>query len=98
MGVAARIAFSQKPQPSKIYVAALEKDSAIEDTLDKLLGTIGWYVICPVGLTEDELDAVKAWTEAQKKICAFAAFGPADPTQSIYYRSFGIYCKDGKVG
>ncbi len=93
VGVAARIAFSQAPPPSHIYIGTLGAEEDISEKLDGLLAVDGWYAICPVGLTQDQVQAVIQWTEAQKKICAFAAFGPADSSETLYYRSFGIYCK-----
>ena len=69
VGVAARIAFSQSPKPSTIYIATFAEDGNLAETLDSLLGMDGWYVLCPVGFTEDQLTTIIEWTEAQKKIC-----------------------------
>lgn len=94
VGVAARIAFSQSPKPSTIYIATLAEDGNLAETLDSLLGMDGWYVLCPVGFTEAQINTVIEWTEAQKKICGYAAYKPATAAQKIYYRSFGIFCKE----
>ena len=94
VGVAARIAFSQSPSPSKVFIGTLAEDGDLASTLDGLLGMNGWYVICPVGLSEEQLNTVIEWTEAQKKMCGFASYKPATASQTIYQRSFGMYCKE----
>ena len=93
VGVAAWIAFTQNPAPSKIYIAALGAEETLSDVLDSLSAVNGWYVLCPVGLSAEQLSAILQWTEAQKKLCCYAAFKPAEAAEALYYRSFGLYCK-----
>ena len=41
VGVAARIAFSQSPSPSKVFIGTLAEDGDLASTLDGLLGMNG---------------------------------------------------------
>lgn len=92
VGVAARIAFSQSPAPTQVYIATVEEND-LPDVLDLALGTTGWYVICPVGLTDAQLKTVIEWTEAQEKICAYTELNAAPTQDTTYFRSFGIFGK-----
>jgi hypothetical protein len=98
VGVAARIAFSQNPQPAKIFIAVQQvvegTVEAIGDTLNRALNTSGWYVICPAGIAETDFNTIAEWTEAQTKVFAFTYVGAQSPVGEIYYRSFGF---DGKT-
>lgn len=99
VGIAARIAFSQNPQPAKIFIAVQQVDEAgtvepIAETLNRALNTSGWYVICPAGIDESEYNTIAEWTEAQIKLFAFTYTGDTCPVGEIYYRSFGY---DGKT-
>jgi hypothetical protein len=99
VGIAARIAFSQNPQPTQIFIAVQQDDGkgAVEpigDTLNRALGTNGWYVICPAGIDESEFETIAEWTEAQTKLFAFTYIAASCPVGEIYYRSFGF---DGKT-
>jgi hypothetical protein len=99
VGIAARIAFSQNPQPAKIFIAVQQEISEgeiepIGATLDRALQTSGWYVICPAGVAESEFETIAEWTEAQTKLFAFTWTGSDMPvTAGIYYRTMGWYGK-----
>jgi hypothetical protein len=98
VGIAARIAFSQNPQPAKIFIAVQQEVGgeieAITDTLNRALKTSGWYVICPAGVPETDFETIAEWTEAQIKLFAFTWVGEELPvTQGIYYRTMGWYGK-----
>jgi len=92
VGVAARIAFSQSPAPTKIYIATIESED-VADVLTKALGTSGWYVICPAGVDDSELAKIIQWTESQEKVCCYTELNAAPDQKTIYYRSFGIFGK-----
>lgn len=105
VGVAARVAFSQSPRPSEVYVAVVG-DSVNEDTgeagptksaevLDLALGVNGWYCICPVGFDDSEVKTIIQWTETQNKICGYVEDDPDSPIveAGTYYRSFAFYSK-----
>ncbi len=99
VGIAARIAFSQNPQPAKVFIAVqqLNEDGEpeeISETLNRALGTSGWYVICPAGIEEDQYETIAEWTEAQIKLFAFTYTSNECPVSNIYYRSLGF---DGKT-
>ena len=99
VGIAARIAFSQNPQPAKIFIAVQQEVSEgvlepIGTTLNRALQTSGWYVICPAGIAESEFETIAEWTEAQIKLFAFTWIGNNLPvTAGIYYRTMGWYGK-----
>ncbi|GHU52682.1 hypothetical protein AGMMS49975_08990 [Clostridia bacterium] len=98
VGIAARIAFSQNPQPAKIFIAVQQTaQGTTEDigtTLNRALQTSGWYVVCPAGIDESEYETIAEWTEAQVKLFAFTYVSDTVPvTPSIYYRSIGYYGK-----
>lgn len=95
VGIAARIAFSQNPQPAKIFIAVQQETEGgvledIDVTLNRALGTSGWYVICPAGIEESEYNTIAEWTEAQIKLFAFTYTSDECPVGDIYYRSLGF--------
>ena len=94
VGIAARIAFSQNPRPTKIFIAAQKETDAMAlepptDTLTRALTTDGWYVICPAGIAESELESIAEWTEAQTKMLAYTFLSQTDPVSPIFFRSHG---------
>jgi len=106
VGVAARIAFSQSPRPREVYVAfadgvvdAETEEPAlptIADILNNALETNGWYCICPVGLSKEQVVEVIQWTETQNKICGYIDNDPDAPIvePGLYYRSYPIFAKE----
>lgn len=104
VGVAARIAFSQSPTPTMVYIAFVDTEEVDDgdegtilsynemptDVLTDALSTTGWYVICPVGLDDCLLEIIQ-WTEAQEKICCYTEIDNDPILPLIYLRSFGIY-------
>ena len=94
VGIAARIAFSQSPRPTRIFIAAQKgtETMALEpptDTLDRALGMDGWYVICPAGVPESQLEEIAEWTEARTKMLAYTYLSEKDPVSPVYFRSHG---------
>lgn len=106
VGVAARVAFSQSPRPHEVYVAfvgdvvdAETEEPAlatISDVLENALETDGWYCICPVGLSSEQVLEVIQWTETQNKICGYIDNDPDAPIvqAGLYYRSFPVFAKE----
>lgn len=107
IGVAARIAFSQSPAPSKIFIAPIQevKGSAeyAVDTVQRAMATSGWYVVCPAGVEDDELETLAEYIETQEKMMVYTElgfFGAGEkstdkPTISeIYNRTAGIYGRE----
>ena len=103
VGIAARIAFSQSPRPTKIFIATQKETEtmALEpptDTLERALSMNGWYVICPAGVPESQLEKMAEWTEAHTKMLAYTYLSESDPVSAIFFRSHG-WCgltKDGQ--
>lgn len=104
VGVAVRVAFSQTPRPHEVYIAIIgetetedgetEPQKAV-DVLDNALGMNGWYCICPVGISDDEVKEVIQWTETQNKICGYIDRDPDSPIAEpgLYLRSYPVYPK-----
>ena len=97
VGIAARIAFSQNPKPSRIYIAAQQLDSStgtpkIQTPIEALkaaLDTAGWYVICPAGIEESWYEPIAEWTETQTKLFSYTFLSKTDPVSPIFFRSVG---------
>lgn len=94
VGIAARIAFSQNPRPSLLYIAAQQEDGVnmLEspvDTLRRANKTPGWYMICPAGIDESMYEEIAEWTETQNKQFGYTYLADTDPVSEIYYRSHG---------
>lgn len=106
VGVAARVAFSQTPKPHDVYVAFLSSAAeggniapaltTITALLDHALSISGWYCICPVGLTDQQVKEVIQWTETQNKLCGYIDDDPAKPIvgTGLYLRSFPFFPKE----
>ena len=98
VGAAARIAFSQTPRPSRIFVANYKPpakynpsspEPGLEDALNNALQTEGWYMLCPAGLGKGYYHQIAKWTEAQTKMFGYTFMGKTDPVPGIYMRSHG---------
>lgn len=87
VGVAARVAFSQNPSPSHIYIAVLqtstttENDQTVtvteapESAVARAMATPGWYVVCPAGIENNKLSALAAYIEDQEKMMVYTELG-----------------------
>lgn len=104
IGLAAMVAFSQNPQPSKVYIA-VQKEEDVEgvgvtehpvETLKRALAYNGWYVICPAGIPESQYEEIAQWTETQTKLFAFTYLDGTPPVGDVYFRSIGWYGKEAE--
>ena len=87
VGVAARVAFSQNPAPSKIFIAPLQTSTSTVDeqtvtTVESAVSAVaraaavsGWYVVCPVGIASAELSAIADYIEQQEKMMVYTELG-----------------------
>ena len=68
---------------------------SVADVLTEALDTNGWYCICPVGLTREQVKEVIEWTETQNKLCGYIDDDPDNPIvqAGIYMRSYPVYPK-----
>ena len=68
---------------------------SVADVLTEALDTNGWYCICPVGLTKEQVKEVIEWTETQNKLCGYIDDDPDTPIvqAGIYMRSYPVYPK-----
>ena len=106
VGVAARVAFSQSPRPHTVYVCFIDKvpsaeapevlvDQTISDALTDAVGMNGWYCVCPVALSKDQVAEAIQWTETHNKLCGYVDPNPEDPIvePGVYMRSYAYYPK-----
>lgn len=107
VGVAARIAFAQSPAPSEIYIAPLQKASDSVEyavaAVQRATATPGWYVVCPAGIEDSELETLAEYIETQEKMMIYTElkfFGAGDsetdkPTVgSVYNRTAAVYGRE----
>lgn len=79
VGIAARIAFSQSPAPSKIFIAPLKKTTTEGTTVEehaisavqRAMATPGWYVVCPAGVSAADLATLAEYIETQEKMMIY---------------------------
>lgn len=87
VGVAARVALSQNPAPSKIFIAPLQTSTTTENdetvttvesavsAVERATGVSGWYVVCPVGIANAEIPALADYIEQQEKMMIYTELG-----------------------
>lgn len=83
VGVAAMVAFSQSPAPSKIYIAPIQTTTttvenetvttpeAVTTTVDRALDTDGWYVLCTAGVAASSYDDIADKIETTEKLFCY---------------------------
>ena len=108
VGIAAQIAFSQKPVPSSVYIAPIQliesgekagEPESVVDTVKRAIDTAGWYTVCPVGVDATEFEALAAYIETQEKLCCYTELDFFDNNDKAsvdekYFRTFGIFGKE----
>lgn len=98
IGVAAKVAFSQKHPPAHIYIAVQKMEGSeleqITATLDRAKRFPGWCAIAPAGIDESLYESIAAWNEANGKgLFAFTSMNAKNPVTTECFRSFGIFGK-----
>lgn len=101
IGVAARVAFSQKRKPSSIMIAPIQEvEGKLEkavDTVTRACNTPGWYVVCTAGVDKSEYENIAKYIETKEKMFCYVEmdfFGAKSNAPTIgteYARSFFIY-------
>ncbi|MCC8014385.1 MAG: hypothetical protein LIO87_04245 [Eubacterium sp.] len=75
VGVAARVAFSQSPAPSEIYIAPIQETDgtaeSVVSTVERATATSGWYVVCPAGVEDDEIVTLAEYIETLEKMMIY---------------------------
>lgn len=94
--IAASVAFAQDPVPLEIYVctrksAGDEKYEDIEQSLDHALEYGGWYGVCEVGFSNEDINKAAAYIEKTEKIFSFSTTETSIITNSTYLRTHGWY-------
>lgn len=101
--IMATVAFSQSPEPDKIFVVVrtgTEGDDGtivyegMADCLDRALAAGGWYGIALAKTFNNaaDLEAAIKWTESNKKLFGFTFDGAVLPVSNTnYFRSFAVY-------
>lgn len=97
VGLAAVAAFSQSPQPTKIFIAVqklvVDVLEPVATTLDRALDYPGWYAIAPAGIVEADFQAISTWAEANEKLFAYTTLATVNPVALTNFRSFGMFGK-----
>lgn len=83
VGLAAQVAFSQNPKPSKIFIAPMQTSGSGESattetantTLQRVIEEPGWYVCCPAGVPNAQLADMVATIEASEKMLCYTELG-----------------------
>lgn len=65
---AVQTAFAQSPKPEKIYVATVAEGEEPTATVERAMGTDGWYFILPAGIEHTKYNALAVYTEATEKL------------------------------
>lgn len=103
VGVAARVAFSQKPEPSAIYIAVIQEGETAAKAVERAVATTGWWAVCPAGVEKTQYEAIAAFIEAQEKVFVytdldFFAGAKAQPAVTgKYFRTIGIFGKESSA-
>ena len=108
VGVAAKIAFSQSPAPSRIYIAPIQV-AVVEEVatpesaaaaVNRALSTDGWYAVCPAGVAASEYGDIASLIETTHKVfcytetAAIASGGMTPTVTTAFDRTIGIYGKE----
>ena len=100
IGVAAKVAFSQKPEPSKIYIAVIQKDETATQAVTRAVNTAGWWAVCPAGIDKTEYANIAAFIETQEKFFCYTEldfFTAEKHTASVsgtHFRTLGIFARE----
>jgi hypothetical protein len=92
VGIAARVAFSQSPQPGKIYISY---DYDAVTAISNALSMSGWYVVCPAYADNSAYEDIASYVETLPKLFCYPVMRGAVPdleiVNPVYFRSFGIF-------
>lgn len=100
VGVAAAVAFSQKPEPNAIYIAVMEDGEKAVKAVERAVATSGWWAVCPAGVESSEYAEIAAFIETQEKFFCYTEldmFATDTPTPAVsgeYFRTHGIFAKE----
>lgn len=104
VGVAARVAFSQSPMPTMIYIApvqATEEGTAetAVSAITRAMNTAGWYIVCTAGIDPKEYESIAEYVETQEKMFYYTeleyfANGNKPGVGKNYLRTHGIYGRE----
>ena len=96
VGLAAQVAFSQSPTPSKIYIAPIQEGKTAVDTIKDAVSTAGWYVVCTAGVESTEYENIAKYVETVEKMFLYTELdyfqeeGNKASVSSVYLRTAGI--------
>ena len=103
VGVAARVAFSQKPEPTAIYIAVIQDGETAAKAVERAVATSGWWAVCPAGVEKSQYEAIAAYIETQEKVFIyseldfFAGAKPAAAVTGKYFRTIGVFGKESSA-
>lgn len=99
VGIAARIAFSQDPKPTNIYIAPQQVAEGTAEyavsAVQRAMDTAGWYVVTPAGVAADELETLADFIETQEKMMVYTELDFFKANKAAlgdkYNRTAGVY-------
>lgn len=105
VGLAAKIAFGQNPEPSEVYIAPIQENDGKSETaleaVKRATSTSGWYVVCPAGVDASEYENIAAYIETQEKLFLYTELDvfvdnkeAASTVPNSYLRTLGIYGRE----
>lgn len=103
VGVAARVAFSQKPEPSAIYIAVIQEGETAVKAVERAIATTGWWAVCTAGVEASQYEAIATLIEAHEKVFVYAEtdfFAGAKAQAAVtgkYFRTIGIFAKESSA-
>ena len=100
IGVAARVAFSQKPEPTTIYIAVMQEDETAVQAVQRAIATAGWWAVCTAGVDSTQYEAIAKYIETQEKVFVYTELGffggakTAASVSNVYFRTIGVFGKE----
>lgn len=102
IGVAARVAFSQKKKPASVFIAPMKAEEKAVDTVTRATSNTGWYIVCPAGVDESEYEDIADYIETTERGFCYTEMGFFGEKSNIaalgtkYARTFCIYGREYK--
>lgn len=89
-------------EPTLVLNAPQDEIESPVSTLQRAVGTPGWYVACTAGVPDSEYEKIAAYMETQEKMFAYTetkffdgdSDEPVSSVGNVYYRTLGVYGKE----
>lgn len=89
-------------EPTIVLNAPQEEIESAVTTIQRAMGTAGWYVACTAGVPDSEYESVAAYIESQEKMFAYTETKffdngvdePVPTVGNVYFRTLAVYGKE----